>query len=84
MADGTSSSTAFYTLHYDFKLFRPKGGPPSVATPDVHAFTHTALPSRVLFGVDTLSRISEELANLGVERALVSVRGIGGPKARPS
>jgi maleylacetate reductase len=75
LADGTSSSTAFYTLHYDFKLFRPKGGPPSVATPDVHAFTHTALPSRVLFGVDTLSRLSEELANLGVERALVVCTG---------
>ena len=81
-ADGTSSSTAFYTLHYDFKLFRagtrmirPKGGPPSVATPDVHAFTHTAPPSRVLFGIDTLNRVSDELANLGVDRALVVCTG---------
>lgn len=81
-ADGASSSTTFHTLHYDFKLFRagtrmirPEGGPPPVATPDVPAFTHTAPPSRVLFGIDTLNRLSDELANLGVDRALVVCTG---------
>jgi len=76
LADGTSSSTAFYTLNYDFKLFR--AGASAIRTEqklpegsDVHAFTHTGLPSRVLFGVDTLSRLSEELGHLRVSRALV-------------
>jgi maleylacetate reductase len=81
LADGTSSSTPFYTLRYDFKLFcagtrtiRPESGQsPSVPRmePDVHAFTYNALPSRVLFGVNTLDRLPEEMTHLGLRRALV-------------
>jgi maleylacetate reductase len=36
-----------------------------------HAFTYNALPSRVLFGVNKLDRLSEELSRLGAGRALV-------------
>lgn len=85
LADGTWSGTAFYTLNYDFKLFRagigairPQGGLPSPATTKngcwseaKDVFTHTGLPSRVLFGVDALNRLSDELDHLGVGRALV-------------
>jgi maleylacetate reductase len=81
LADGTSSSTPFYTLRHDFKLFRagnrtirPESGQsPSVPRikRDVHAFTYNALPSRVLFGVNTLDRLSEEMTRLGLRRALV-------------
>jgi maleylacetate reductase len=41
------------------------------AAPDVHAFTYHALPSRVLFGVNTLDRLSDEMTRLGGRRALV-------------
>jgi maleylacetate reductase len=94
LADGTSSSTPFYTLHYDFKLFpagtgtiRSESEPPHSATTEnrcaseakesphiernIHAFIHDVPRSRVLFGVDTLNRLSEELGHLGARRALV-------------
>ena len=35
------------------------------------AFTHNLLPSRVLFGVNTLDRLPEEMTRLGARRALV-------------
>src|SRR5271155_1152523 len=38
---------------------------------DVHAFTYNAPPSRVLFGVNTLDRLSDEMTRLGGRRALV-------------
>src|ERR1700678_1429337 len=38
---------------------------------DVHAFTYNALPSRVLFGVNQLDRLSDEMTRLGGQRALV-------------
>jgi maleylacetate reductase len=38
---------------------------------EVRAFTYNALPSRVLFGVNTLDRLSDEITHLGGRRALV-------------
>jgi maleylacetate reductase len=35
------------------------------------AFTYEALPARVIFGVGSLERLSDEVARLGAERALV-------------
>ncbi len=85
-ADGTPSSAPFYTLQYDFKLFRagtrtalpPNGRSAPAANADqrhpvgeVHAFTYNAPPSRVLFGVNKLDGLSEELSHLGARRALV-------------
>jgi len=39
--------------------------------PNVVAFTYNAPPSRVLFGVNALDRLTEEMTRLGVRRALV-------------
>ncbi len=72
LADGTSSRTAFYTLHYDFKLVRAQTRDArSEGEPSVQSFIHSALPSRVLFGLGTLARLPDELGRLGVRRALV-------------
>jgi maleylacetate reductase len=38
---------------------------------DVLAFTYNSLPSRVLFGVNTLDRLPEEMTRLDARRALV-------------
>jgi maleylacetate reductase len=37
----------------------------------VRAFTHTALPGRVVFGTGSLAKLSEEIERLGARRALV-------------
>ena len=38
---------------------------------DVNSFVYNALPSRVLFGTNTLERLPEEIARIGAHRALV-------------
>lgn len=37
----------------------------------MHAFVHTTLPGRVVFGVGTLDRLEEELDRLGIRRVMV-------------
>jgi maleylacetate reductase len=41
----------------------------------VKPFVHDALPGRVVFGVGTVERVADEVAALGIERALVIAAG---------
>lgn len=44
----------------------------------LHAFTYDALPGRVIFGVDALAKVADEVSALGAERAML----ISGPHDR--
>jgi maleylacetate reductase len=54
-------------------------GQESGVSDGVPAFVHDALPGRVVFGVGSVDRVADEVAGLGVERALVIAAGSSKP-----